>query len=295
MNDKPTAKDFEKLSRKLFPRRMTDEEIEQAFEWMEQHKPGGMTDEEIEQAFAEAYERVQNEPATIEAPESTDRANKVADWLSDPGLMLADLTETLNELLKHCFYQLGDYGDGLETRLDVIPSHFDEWNLLDIGIHMIFEQDAARLRIRNGIEPTPFSPDVIQAVDESFQTYARAHHSNESVSKDSMVRFTNAVMQYKTELQVLADWIEARAIFQGKKQPKSKPTKPESATEDDIATAFRQLLNDGQKPTNTAVKNHLKEVLKKTIGSDRLNVELQRLRRNQTHKKSAIVAERTAD
>jgi hypothetical protein len=179
--------------------------------------------------------------------------------------------------------------------LEVIPSHFDEMNLLDICIHMIFEQDATRLRIRNGIEPTPFSPYVIQAVDESFQTYARAHHSNERVSKDTKAKFANAVWHYETELQVLADWIESRAIFQGKKQPKSKPTKPESATEDDIATAFRQLLNDGQKPTNTAVKNHLKEVMKKTIASNRLNVELQRLRRNQTHKKSAIVAERTAD
>jgi hypothetical protein len=255
-----------------------------------------VNDEEYDRTFAEAYERVQNEPATIEAPESTDRANKVADWLSDPGRMLADLTETLNELLKHCFYRLWDEGNGIEWNLlEVIPSHFDEMNLLDICIHMIFEQDATRLRIRNGIEPTPFSPDVIQAVDESFQTYARAHHSNERVSKDTKAKFANAVWHYETELQVLADWIEARAIFQGKKQPKSKPKKPGSATNDDIATAFRQLLNDGQNPTKIAVKNHLKEVMKKTIGSNRLNRELGNLRKNQTHPGPRKVSDRTAD
>lgn len=258
---------------------MTYEPSEKDLELSRRFLSGGMTDEEYE----EAMERVQNQvdPATIKAPESTDRANKAAAWLRDPALMLVDLTETLNELLKYCEYRNWDCGDGPDWKLEVIPEHFKKHNLLDFMIHLRFQQDAALLRIRHGIEPTPFSSDVIQTVEQTFETFAHQFRNNERVSLDSIDRFTFAVFQYETELQILADWIETRAIFRGEKRTPKKTDK--TATDDDIMTAMRTVENRGQPINKTTVGECLRTEMGKSIGTDFLFSTLRKRKNASRH------------
>ena len=235
---------------------------------------GGMTDEEYDKDMEKVLGQVH--PATIKTPEPTHLANTVADWLSDPVLMLVSLTETLNFLLRHCEYECWDVGD---WKLEVIPEDFKNHNLLDIFVHLLFEQDAARLRIRNGIEPTPFSIDVIEAVEQTFRTCAREFENNKTTSPDTIDKFTDAVKRYKTELQILADWIEARAIFLDKKQPQKTRKKSSPNIEDDVREAMFAVWKAGKKPTKETVGDYIRKVMKKPIGNNRLNKELNELRR----------------
>ncbi len=204
-------------------------------------------------------------PPTIEPPTPSDRTDKIVEWLTDPAVMLVDLTETLNQILSACRWRYFDRG----VR-ELIPEKFKDNNLLSVMIDWRFLENAEQAKIRNSIEPTPFSPDVILDVQRHFRTCTTAFHLNEKVSLETAHHFTDAISHYEFQLQILADWIEARAIFQGKKAPDPNRRKENRATDDDIAEAIKMILDSRRAVTKKNLGDTIRLILKKTISNGRV-------------------------
>ena len=226
-----------------------------------------MNDEEFDEPSEEYIERTLNEsgPPTIKPPTPSDRTDKIVEWLTDPAVMLVDLTDTLNEILSICRWRY------LEQFVrELIPEELNKRNFFDVRIDMKFQDNAEQTKIRNSIELTPFSHDVIDNVGRYFRTYTMAFHLNEKVSLETAHHFTDAISHYEFQLQILADWIESRAIFQGKKTPDPNRRKENSATEHDINQAIKQIVDSGRTVTKNNLADTIRDGLGKSIGNDRV-------------------------
>lgn len=227
--------------------------------WSREDEPYEPTEEEIE------HELNRSGPPTIKPPEPSKRADIVAAWLRDPAVMLADLTETLNQMLSHCHVR---YFDRIVREL--IPEQFHGWDthLLSCLIEWGFLERVEQINIRNSIESTPFSPDVIHDVSRSFRACTNLRHQKEGVPLELAGQFTDAISHYELQLQILADWIEARAIFSGKKPP-ADPNGPKkrTATKTDVANALRIVIERGQTPDKETVGAVLRNELGRSIGT----------------------------
>lgn len=207
----------------------------------------------------------QSGPPTIKPPEPSDRTDKIVAWLTDPAVMLVDLTETLNQMLSVCRQTVYD---GLVYEL--IPGEFHEKNLLELMIQWGFTECKEQVEIRNSIEPTPFSPGVIHDVERYFRICTTLFARNEKVTLETAHHFTNAIHHYKLQLQILADWIEARAIFQGKKTPDPNRPKKNQATEHDICQAIQMIVDSERAVTKKNLGDTIRLILKKTISNGRV-------------------------
>jgi hypothetical protein len=162
---------------------------------------------------------------------------------------------------------------------ELIPEEFKDNNLLEVVIDWRFLESAEQTKIRNSIEPTPFSPDAILDVERYFRTCTTAFRLNEKLPLETAHHFTDAISHYELQLQILADWIEARAIFQGKKAPDPNRRKENSATVDDIAEAIKRILDSGRTVTKQNLGDTIRLILKKTISNGRVQRALSHFNR----------------
>jgi len=228
-----------------------------------------VNDEEFDEPSEEYFERTLNEsgPPTIRAPEPSDRANKVATWLADPSVMLADLTETLNLMLKSCRRR---YFDGIVHEL--IPEKFKGKNLWALWITWGFSKDAEQLAIRNSIESTPFPVDAIREVQRQFDHCVSEINHGNPINLATAHTFTDGIKKYEHHLQILADWIESRAIFRGKKAKQTK-RQTKTASKQEIRDAAYSIFRQDETPTKERVREYLR-TLNRTASTDRLQAEL---------------------
>jgi len=206
-----------------------------------------------------------DEPLTIHTPKPSDRVGKVTAWLADPAIMLGDLTDTLNQVLS-LSHERHDYW------VDLIPGLFDSKNLLDVQIAWGFKECAEQVEIRNSLELTPFSPAVVRDVELYFLRCAWASRQKQNVAVETASGFTSAIQNYKLQLQILADWIEARAIFQGKKTLDPNRPKENRATEHDILQAIQMIVDSGRTVTKQNLGDTIRHSLNKTIATDRVQM-----------------------
>ena len=84
-----------------------------------------MDDDQFYEPTEQDIERELNRsgPPTIEPPTPSDRTDKIVEWLTDPAVMLVDLTETLNQILSVCRWRYFDRG----VR-ELIPEKFKDNN-----------------------------------------------------------------------------------------------------------------------------------------------------------------------
>jgi hypothetical protein len=238
------------------------------------------TEQEIEQSLNQFGD------PTTSVPEPSHRTDKVVVWLSNPQVMLEDLTEALNNLLRNCRFRYFD-----EVVIELDPGKFKNANLLDIWISMVFLEMRELVMIRNTIQPTPFSLDIIEDVERLSNTHFLAFHADEPVPKKDNDRLCAAISHYKFQLQVLADWIESKAIFLGEKKP---PRKHNKADISDIQKAVLAVTQSGQKPNKTNVGQHIRKVLKKTISTNECHIQIKQLER-EAKNPVRIYSDRTAD
>jgi hypothetical protein len=164
---------------------------------------------------------------------------------------------------------------------ELIPEEFDGHNLLHLTIEWAFLERVEQINIRNSIESTPFSPDVIHDVNRSFMACVNLRKQSEGVPLELRYQFEIAISHYELQLQILADWIEARAIFSGKKPP-ADPNGPKkrTATKTDVARAYCIVMERGEKKD---IKKHVGAVLRNemgfTLGGTPLNRCLSAVRR----------------
>lgn len=138
-------------------------------------------------------------PLTVKAPDPSDRARQAAEWFKTPAVMLNDLTKTLNTLLSCCRYHADDP--------ELLEVDSDEVGILPYVIEGYLLNDTDTLRIRNSIQATPLNLEFIDDVRKHFHVCCQC-----SVELQSLRQLTDAVWNYQFQLQILADWIEARGV-----------------------------------------------------------------------------------
>ena len=141
-------------------------------------------------------------PLTVKAADPSDRARQAAEWIKAPAVMLNDLTKTLSTLLSYCRYHADD-----PELLEVDSDKIDPMGILPCVINGHLLNDTDTLRIRNSIQATPLNLEFIDDVRKHFHVCCQC-----SVELQCLRQLTNAVWNYQSELQILADWIEARGV-----------------------------------------------------------------------------------
>lgn len=227
-----------------------------------------LSEEDIERTLNE------NGPPTIRAPEPSDRANKVATWLADPSVMLDDLTGSLNLMLQHCRWRYFD-----RQVCELVPEEFKKANLLDVWIRWGFSQDAEQLAIRNSIESTPFPVNAIREVQRQFDVCISEFGHGNPISLATAHTFTDGIYEYEYHLQLLADWIESRAIFRGQKAKQTERQVTTASRQEIRDAAFAVLRKTGKPPTKELVGTYLREEMGKTVSNNTLHITLREWRK----------------
>ena len=211
----------------------------------------------------------QGGPPTIKAPDPSYRATRVAEWLKDPPTMLVHLTETLNALLSCCRYRYFD-----QAVIEVNSDEIDPMGILVCAIIGQLLTDIEILRIRNSIQATPLNLEFIDDVRKHFVVCIQP-----PVQLQSLHELTDAITHYKFQLQILADWIEAQAIYLNKKQPQKNAEENDTNRAEDVKYAALAIGKSGKKVTKDSVGKYIRKVLKKPIANNLLNKELGDLRK----------------
>jgi hypothetical protein len=224
----------------------------------------GMSDDEEDQAIAE----IETWVPTAQIPSFDFCATKAATWVTSPSVMLADLCETLDRTLSICRTR---YGDRMVFEVDWNKFPDDSFGMATVEFSLLmwgFSYDEDIIKIRHAIEPTTIDVSILRNVRDCFNRIT----GQPPIPWQSIIDFTEAVRSYQRELKSLANWIEAKAILNGKSDgtgaisnvPKTR------ATPMDIDDAARQIEAAGV----TATKERVRTVLKQrslAISSEDLN------------------------
>lgn len=208
---------------------------------------------------------LESRPWGIEIPAPTDAAERAARWMKDPMEMLVDLTDGLNIVLCDCHLQFYDTTRGPRTAFYLAYGSKKSGGE-KIRVFVLLTELCRTAIIRNTIEQTPFNPQTIRELYLILLGPVDERLKQENV-------LSKLVDTYQDELEVLADWIEAKKILAGKHTPATPDETldcPDSeistATFDDVREAYRQIQQQGQWPTKERVGDLLRQ--HKTISTN---------------------------
>jgi hypothetical protein len=215
---------------------------------------------------SDAISYLESHPWGIEIPAPTDAAELAAQWTNDPMEMLIDLTAGLNSVLCDCRLQFTDTSYGPKTSFYL--AYVKEPLARVLGPLTQLNHLARTAIIRNTIQQTPFNPQTIRELEHFLLTPV----DEPPTQDDTLYKLIDA---YQLDLEVLADWIEAKKILAGKRSPATPDETPDcpdgkvpTASFEDVRAAFEEIQQRGLWPTKERVGELVRQ--SKTISTQTL-------------------------